>query len=185
MYMIYFSFSLIRDKNKWGKWILLLISHNAPVKVWYQSLIVWLQVLYYPLLSYLITIWRCSAVFFPLIFGPYKQITKVSHFKMINGIIESLIRSNVSIKNKMSWLSITNLPLLYCLCTALTVCALGHLLNIPSVSRPGKGNVRVNSLGIIFRLVSDEYVTYSNKTRNKCYFFMNWVIGFTRKYRPL
>ena len=33
----YFRISLARDKNKWGKLSLLLISWGAPVKVRYQS----------------------------------------------------------------------------------------------------------------------------------------------------
>ena len=41
----YLSYSFIRDKNKWGKWspLLLHVSHNKPVTVWDQSLIIRLQ----------------------------------------------------------------------------------------------------------------------------------------------
>ena len=48
----YFRILLGRDKNRWGKWSLFLISLCAPDKVQYQSLNVTLtsKVLYYPLL---------------------------------------------------------------------------------------------------------------------------------------
>ena len=56
----YFRISLARGKINGGKWSLLLISWCAPDKILYQSLLkVWLQVLYYPFSSCLITIWRC------------------------------------------------------------------------------------------------------------------------------
>ena len=55
--IVYFI-SLGWDKNKWGKWSLLLISWCAPDKVRYQSLK--FTVLYYtPWSLCVITIWRC------------------------------------------------------------------------------------------------------------------------------
>ena len=62
---IYFSYPfIIRVKCKLGKERLLLLSHNAPDKVRYQSLIVQLQVLYItPFFSCSITTLRCYVLF--------------------------------------------------------------------------------------------------------------------------
>ena len=54
----YFRNSLGRDKNKWGKWSLLLISWCAP-KVRYQSLKFDCKCYITPFFSCLITLWRC------------------------------------------------------------------------------------------------------------------------------
>ena len=76
----YFSFSFIRDKNKYGKWSLLLLSHNAPVKVWYRIIIVRLQVLYYPLLFLFNNNMALLGVIFPLIFVPYERKLKYATY---------------------------------------------------------------------------------------------------------
>ena len=58
--MEYFRISLGRDKNKWGKWSLLLISWCAPDKVRYQSLKFDCKCYTTPFSSCLITIWCCK-----------------------------------------------------------------------------------------------------------------------------
>ena len=55
----YIRISLGRDKNKWGKWNLLLISWCAPDKVWYQSLKFDCKSYITPFSSCSITIWHC------------------------------------------------------------------------------------------------------------------------------
>ena len=80
----YFRISLGRDKYKWEKWSLLLISWCAPDKVRYQSLKFDCKRYITPFYSCLITIWCCYMLFSPFVFVLSKQNSKVLMFRVMS-----------------------------------------------------------------------------------------------------